>query len=259
MDRRSVIQFISDIHLEMRSKGDYAKIIQPIAGANILVLAGDIGKLRPDTLSPFIDYCCARWAHVLYVAGNHEFYDTLQSREIIIEQLRDLTLTRPNLHFMDRNIVTIEGQRFLGCTLWSKPLSSIGLADFNQIKTHQLPISIHTMASWHSEDLQWLTDHICKDDVVITHFMPLSNLDLKGCGHRSIYPISQYDLYFGNIDCWHLFKRQPKLWISGHTHQRFDVGFKAEPDACAVRWVCNPYGYPDEDTGDIKPFTTIDI
>lgn len=245
------IQFISDIHLEVWSDSGLVPeaIIARHPQADILVLAGDIGKLRPDTLTHFIDYCCNTWPHVIYVAGNHEFYDKKKSRERIIDDIYSMARRWDNLYFLDRGIVSINGQRFLGCTLWSSPKSKDGFHDFTMI-SHQIdstkrkPITPSIMAQWHQDDLEWLFDNVQEGDVVITHFMPLTTLDLVRLGHQSIYPPSIIeDLYYGNTDCWPLFEeRAPKLWISGHTHQAFDVVVGD------VRWVCNPYGYPGETT-----------
>ena len=239
------IQVISDIHLELRQAVRPETIIKPRCSDGVLILAGDIGKPHPDTLSPFLDYCCSKWAHVLYVAGNHEFYGKKHTRESTLAELRNYQTTRPNLKFLDRDIVTIDGQRFLGCTLWcdAKPFMQYAINDFNWIKqgtTFNIKlIDTSDMAKWHMTDLEWLKANVQKDDIVITHFMPLSTTDLIELGHKSLYPPSELDMYYGNTDCYDLIK-VPKLWISGHTHQSFDV------QTDGARWVCNPYGYPSE-------------
>jgi hypothetical protein len=236
------MQYISDIHLELRGQAIYESIIKPMA--RTLILAGDIGKLRPDSLTPFIDYCCAGWQNVLYVAGNHEFYDKTQCREDIVQGLRALEVGRPNFKFMDRDICSIDSQRYLGCTLWSQPDTKYGLNNFKWISYRESPgvrkpISTGTVCQWHREDLEWLKENVKADDIVITHFMPLMTRDLIELGHQSIYPPSDMDSYYGNSDCSELFARRPKLWISGHTHQSFSVETEE-----GVKWVCNPYGYP---------------
>jgi len=157
------------------------------------------------------------------------------------------------LYFLDRDIVEINNQRFLACTLWSNPTSASGLNDFRQIydqvsDKRRYPIEAGTMRQWHRRDIAWLLENVQPDDIVITHFMPCKNYDLILYGHDSIYPISSFDDYFGNDDCMPIFERKPKLWISGHTHQSFDVNVPIDNDLY-VQWVCNPYGYPDEDTG----------
>lgn len=258
---RRFLQFISDIHLELRrevlSRTFFEQIIQKDPRADILILAGDIGNMRPDTLSLFIDYCCKEWNDVIYVPGNHEFYDKKNSQETIVKDLHRLMTSRPNLHFLNRGMVTIDAQRYLGCCLWSRPQHSSGFNDFHWI-SHQVtpikrePIGVYEMTEWHKKDLFWLRENLQEGDIVITHFMPLTNLDLIQSGHKSLYPPSRYDMYFGNTDCWDLFKRKPKLWISGHTHQTFDVviSLGKESSDSEVRWVCNPYGYPGEYVGD---------
>lgn len=265
---RRAVKIISDIHGELRipiykrgvvsevSDNAYREIVQPNNTTEILVLAGDIGKIRPDTLTSFLRYCCRNWSDVIHVVGNHEFYDKKSSRQRIVEQLRDLSSQEglENYHFLDRDILTLDGQRFLGCTLWSVPQSQDGLNDFKWIRkqttsTKRFPISCSDMIDWHKEDLQWLTDNVREDDIVITHFMPLSTADLISFGHKTTNSV--YDSYYGNTDCWHLFHRLPKMWISGHTHQQFRVQVPVPgpvPNR-SVPWICNPFGYPGEDTG----------
>jgi len=253
MSVKRCIQFISDIHLELRNACDidYATIIRRNADASMLILAGDIGCLRPDTLTPFLDYCCSIWPSVIHVAGNHEFYDKKHSRQHIVQRLREEASKRPNLHFLDRDIAVIDGQRYLGCTLWSMPKSSESLNDFHWISHSvnekvRMPIVVKTAHDWHRQDLEWLKENVQSEDVVITHFMPLTTDDLIACGHKSLFQPSEWDQYYGNTDCYDLFERQPKIWISGHTHQRFKVL------ADGVTWACNPYGYPKEDTGEVE-------
>lgn len=237
---RRTIQVISDIHLEMRNIDvGYDSIIKPASGSTILVLAGDIGKPSPDTLTPFLDYCCSNWKHVLYVAGNHEFYGKKRDDTITALRSYQSAPNRSNLRFMDRDIVTIDGQRFLGCTLWSNPDSHMQyvINDFRMIHDNGHRFTTTVMSQWHHTDVTWLKSNVQKDDIVITHFMPMTTTDLIELGHKSVYPPSDLDLYYGNTDCYDL---KPKLWISGHTHQSFDV------NRDELRWVCNPYGYPRE-------------
>lgn len=248
-----IIQYVSDVHLEIPRTYeiprtlDYSEIVK--AGeAEILVLAGDIGKLCPDTLTPFLDYTCANWKHVLYVAGNHEFYNKRASREKTVTQLRKVAEARPNLHFLDRDIVVIDGQRFLGCTLWSQPITSTSFNDFKQITTQDTettrkPITARIMRQWHLTDRQWLYENVQAGDIVITHFMPLTTKDLVQFGHDSAYlPDIVNDSYFGNHEMEDLVSRA-RYWISGHTHQAFRV------NVSSCIWVCNPQGYPYENTG----------
>src|SRR5690606_16443232 len=53
---------------------------------------------------------------VIYVLGNHEFYGaTIQK---LIHKLKEKT-KGTNIHILERDVITIEGVNFLGCTLWT--------------------------------------------------------------------------------------------------------------------------------------------
>lgn len=251
------IQYISDIHLEHWDILEIDRIIPFIntihlktpSDQTILVLAGDIGSLTAKNtfLSSFINYAVEHWDYVFYVAGNHEYYNKRSTRTKITEKLRSLTRTRSNLFFLDRDIVEVDGVRFLGCTLWSNPISKDGFSDYKHIyyqktNTERKPISLTILAGWHEADREWLREIIQDGDIVITHFMPALTSDLIEAGHCSKYPSSPIDdMYYGNNDMMEIMNRAT-LWISGHTHQKFDV--LIGDNLC--RWVCNPLGYPGE-------------
>lgn len=242
------IQYISDIHLEFYT-GEASNIIQN-AGADVLVLAGDIGKLHLPIFVEFLEYVCKEWNYVIFVPGNHEYYNETSCKESIFRDFQSLKLKWVNFYLLDRDIVTIHGHRFLGCTLWSSPTCDHGLNDFKFIYSAQTPITKTIMREWHEKDRTWLLENIQEEDIVITHFMPMTNRDLISFGYKSIYPVSSYDSYFGNSDMWEVVKKA-KIWISGHTHQQFKVDVKTH-DIHSCLWVCNPSGYPGENTGSVE-------
>ena len=70
---------MSDIHLEhytVAFEKDLkpAQFVQPGLGADVLVLAGDIGNPDEPTYRYFLSWCSKSWPAVVVVAGNHEFY-----------------------------------------------------------------------------------------------------------------------------------------------------------------------------------------
>lgn len=94
-------------------------------GADTLVLAGDIGSYQAtsrltgdyfglDRFAP--GQPGAPWKRVLYLPGNHE-YDGLDFEEGHA-RLRD-ACDRLGITWLEREVLVIEGIRFIGTTLWS--------------------------------------------------------------------------------------------------------------------------------------------
>lgn len=122
------IQLLSDLHLE---SNPYFKAT-PLPGADVLVLAGDIGSYQAGSLLTRLaieDFGLARFSPlpvaqggagwptpVLFVPGNHE-YDGLEFEEADA-RLRE-ACQRLGIVWLERECVQLQGVRFIGCTLWT--------------------------------------------------------------------------------------------------------------------------------------------
>lgn len=113
------IQLLSDLHLE----GQPHWVAQPAPGADVLVLAGDIGSYQPGSQLADTDFGLGRFSPlngwptpVLFVPGNHE-YDGLDFDDAHI-RLRE-TCQRLGMIWLERESVVLDGVRFVGTTLWS--------------------------------------------------------------------------------------------------------------------------------------------
>jgi hypothetical protein len=122
------IQLLSDLHLE---SNPYFKP-RPLPGADVLVLAGDIGSYQQGSLLTSLaigDFGLARFSPlptaqggagwptpVLFVPGNHEYdgqeFDEADAR------LRE-ACQRLGIVWLERECVRLQGVRFIGCTLWT--------------------------------------------------------------------------------------------------------------------------------------------
>jgi len=136
-NRRMKIQLLSDLHLE--SDPNFEARPQP--GADLLVLAGDIGSYQNGSLLSSLaisDFGLTRFsplpaAHggagwpmpVIFLPGNHE-YDGLDFDDADA-RLRE-TCARLGIIWLERETVLLQGVRFVGCTLWT---------DFDALSTEQ--------------------------------------------------------------------------------------------------------------------------
>lgn len=119
------IQLLSDLHLE--ANPDF--VATPAPGADLLVLAGDIGSYqnrRDGSVMAEPDWCLQRFSPlpqyaawpvpVVYVPGNHE-YDALDVDEAHAG-LR-ATCDRLGIQWLERETLLLDGVRLIGTTLWS--------------------------------------------------------------------------------------------------------------------------------------------
>jgi predicted phosphodiesterase len=116
------IQLLSDLHLETHPHF----MPTPAAGADVLVLAGDIGSYQDGSMLQNLqvaDFGLARFSPlhgwptpVLFVPGNHE-YDSLDWDEAHA-RLQE-TCTRLGITWLEREVIVVGGVRFMGSTLWS--------------------------------------------------------------------------------------------------------------------------------------------
>jgi hypothetical protein len=117
---------MSDLHLETNPHFQ----AQAAPGAELLILAGDIGSYQRHSRLDEPDFGLARFSPergwpcpVLYVPGNHE-YDNLDFDETHAK-LRE-ACERLGITWLEREVVTCGDTRFIGTTLW---------ADFDALAT----------------------------------------------------------------------------------------------------------------------------
>ena len=242
------IQIVSDIHLEF---GHNFHIDN--AGADVLILAGDICCARHiDKHIGFFAQCSDKFKSIIYIMGNHEHYKhTFNDTASVIRK----ALSRfDNIHLLDNQVLTIDGLKFIGATLWTDmnancPLTKnklmFGMNDFRLIKYKNRRDDYmkfgpgHAYAE-HQISKAFIESQILFDDaphVIVTHHAP---------SFRSIHPRYANDThmnggYASNME--DLMTQNVKLWIHGHTHTPFDYMVND------TRVLCNPMGYPNERNG----------
>lgn len=244
---------LSDLHLECSDLQ-----LPALLDFDIALLAGDIANPGSRVVQWVQDSAVLRRARaVVWVAGNHEYFDsTLQAEAARMKALAAACL-RPRLHLLDGGEVVIDGVRFLGCTLWTdfalridadggcvsdveRGMAAAGrrMVDYRAIELDDagVPRKLrpHDAAAMHREQRAWLKQSMAEPfagrTVVITHHGPhRRSLAARFAGDWiSTAFISELP---------EAFFRVPALWVHGHTHASFDYRL----GGCRV--VCNPRGY----------------
>lgn len=153
------IQLLSDLHLEANP----GFVPSPAPGADLLVLAGDIGSYQANsalTAAGDADFGLKRFSPlhgwptpVLFVPGNHE-YDGLDFDEGHT-RLQE-TCARLGITWLEREVLTLQGVRFVGTTLWTDfdalgPLAGQTLPDPTSAK---FPAHFHHPNSQYTRQLK---------------------------------------------------------------------------------------------------------
>lgn len=237
------IHLVSDLHLE-RIQRDYPgeRLITPVPGADVLVLAGDIAN-GADACKLFADWRAEERIPIIYVAGNHEFHGRVY--EPMMQKIREGAAMN-NIHFLENDSVEIGGVRFLGCTMWTDykleptltqafqmDYASTRIYDHHVIRKGRHLFSPQDALDRHLDSRMWLKSEIDKPfagtTVVVTHHGPhLRSVHSRYAGD-AVNAAFNSDLsgLMPNVD----------LWLHGHVHDGFDY----QVGRCRV--VANPAGY----------------
>jgi DNA repair exonuclease SbcCD nuclease subunit len=205
----------------------------------------------------FLKRCSFQFPHVVYVAGNHEFYHGKFYAGI--DYLRHECAKYPNIYFLECDTKVIDDVVFVGGTLWTDmnkgdPLTMHAIEgmmnDFRIIRNDKREfarMSARDVVTRHARTLSYfrlmLSEHKDKKCVVVGHHSP--SLQSVHETYKSQYLMNGG--YHSDLSEFILDHPQVKLWTHGHTHHPFDYVIGE------TRVVCNPRGYENEgyseDTG----------
>ncbi len=246
------IQVVSDLHLE------FADInIQNNNNADVLVLAGDImvasKVLKPESeygkrFRDFLSRVSFQFPHVVYVMGNHEFYDSGDFFKGV-DVMRMACGVHDNIYLLERDTKVIDDVVFVGGTLWTDmnkfdPITLHAVKDmmndYRAIRNDQM--GYRNLKPADTVDRHRLTRdyirHIVEENrdkkcVVVGHHAP---------SYQSVHEMYRSDhlmngAYYSSLEDIMLDNENIKLWIHGHMHNTFDYTIGQ------TRVVCNPRGY----------------
>lgn len=255
------LKIFSDLHLEHYVG---CQVFPYLGRGDILILAGDIlcaKHLKTDgylhsVYDRFLEDCSKNYEKVLYVKGNHEFYgyNYEGTHRKILDNLPG------NFHLLENDTVKIEDWNFIGFTLWTNfrnenPLEMMEAEQYmNDYKVIRIGSNYRKMRAqdtlnFHNQSHNYLLKQleVFKENVfVISHHAP---------SYQSIpqqFKKNANGAYCNDLDNLILDNPQIKYWVHGHTHTPFDYKI----GECRV--ICNPGGYPSQDTG-FDPHLNISI
>jgi predicted phosphodiesterase len=258
------VQLVSDLHLEFSDIN-----ITNQNGADVLILGGDIMVAQdlhdhPENdqimdlllgtrgekarrFRDFLKRVSLEFPHVIYIAGNHEFYHGKYPDAI--DYLKTECARFPNIHMLEMESVTVEDVTFIGSTLWTDmnrqdPLTLISVKDamndYRVIRNSQrryAKLSPTDTVRRHTDTMSFIRSELEKNPngkyVVVGHHAPTQ---------LSVKPKYQGDFqlngaYRSDLTEFMLDHPQIKVWTHGHTHDCFDYMIGD------TRVVCNPRGY----------------
>lgn len=262
------IALASDLHLEF---GDIN--LKNEQGADVLILSGDIliaqdlhdhpapqvphspamlkllgsRQLKAHEYRDFFKRCSFQFPHVVYVAGNHEFYHGKWAGSLL--DLRKECSAFPNVYFMENDCKKINDVTFIGSSLWTDmnkadPLTLHAvndmMNDFRMIRNDEKGYTklrpAHT--AWrHGRSVEYIRTVIegrfDEKFVVVGHHAP-SFMSIAEC-YKSDTLMN--GAYASDLSEFILDHPQIKVWTHGHTHTPFDYSIGD------TRVVCNPRGY----------------
>jgi predicted phosphodiesterase len=274
----------SDLHIEFGQLE-----VTNTHGADVLILSGDIvtatdlkGYSEGDSYGnaerfrTFFEQCSTNFKHVLYVMGNHEHYhgDFATSANI----LRTVLKRYSNIHFMDKESITIEDVTFIGGTLWTDmnkedphTLYSIkgAMNDFRIIRNSSRVVSFKDEGGkFHEREARFCPEDTVEDHKAMLAFIDETTKDKTDkfvvIGHHSPCKMSTHPrykeevmmngAYSSDLSEFILDRPQIKLWTHGHTHDPYDYMIGS------TRIVCNPRGYINyEEIADNFDFKLLEV
>jgi predicted phosphodiesterase len=232
-------EVISDTHLNMWKYSDeqISDVFPGTAstGVSTLILAGDIGDPDESALYKALNIAQQRYERVIYVPGNHEFYNrepgSKKTPASVLAWFQRLDDQWSNFHFFYRRNEVIDGVRVIGATGWTT--------------SPKMTLWSNLISEEGKKDSEYIEQSLSKSKepaLVITHYPSTFRVLQENYRNK----ITQHD-YAQDLE--RLFLYPLNTWIFGHVHQKHDFTLPYSSSmngSGVVRILCNPYGYPNE-------------
>jgi len=268
------LRILSDLHLEHILSGRYDLPVMEDEHRQVLILAGDIGQ--GTSACPQIGEWSERFHSIIYVAGNHEFYNGCID-EVYADINHELS-AYDNVHLLRErclNVATEAGDVCIwGSTFWTdmgqgdwhiQNAIAQGMNDFKLIKRFHpqsmknVKFKVSDAAHYNYIATDKLKQDVAKEKrpvVVVTHHAPSQESSCRRYA-GSMINCAYYSTHTGAWLAYSTAADKIKLWVHGHMHNASDYVIGN------TRVVCNPKGYPGEKNGEglyyFDPCKVVDV
>jgi predicted phosphodiesterase len=260
---------VSDIHVDL-NRWDWECLENMDPDVNTLVVAGDISNDVREA-SRWLILAKQRFTNVVWVAGNHDFYNLGFHQTRVYDREFEEKWPYPHdmpemldhyqrwsdtngITFLHRNKVVIDGVTFVGATGWHDYRAGDPYSTEDQIKVWYEVLNDRTIP-WQRgliqpdhlkpfdagvRDWEYIRDQIPMIEgpvVAVTHHIPNRRF-LWQRPHDRVWTLLHGS--FANTRMESIVDPKIRYWIYGHTHQR---------DMASIgptTYVCNAKGYRGE-------------
>jgi predicted phosphodiesterase len=281
------IALASDVHLEFGQLE-----INNTENADVLILSGDIcvAKDLNDRADPgilgitnksnlyhaFFQQCAQEFKHVIYIAGNHEHYNGDYAKSI--PHIKEKLYYLDNLHFLDKESITIDDVIFIGGTLWTDmnkedPMTLQGIKSYmndyriiensNELVHYKTPVyatNVDGSTNWdkvvsqefHTRPAKFTPEDSVKDHKAMLEFIDktiklMPDGKFVVAGHHSPSKLSTKPQYEKDVlvngayssDLSEFILDRPQIKLWTHGHTHHEFDYTIGD----TRIVCNPRGY----------------
>lgn len=259
------IDVISDLHadfyIKMHKGVNQKKLLKFVDGmyeedhvpGEVLLIAGDMSHYNTLThlvLTTLLSH--KGYKKIFFVLGNHDYYlvgnkakyryrNNSKNR---IQEMSDMVLNHPDIHYLDGNIVEYQGVKFGGCNSFYDGSYANKVEPFcNPLELWKRTMNDYKYIKGYDDFYDILIEEKAKleliykeADVIVTHVNPMPHASFFDEWNR-MDPVTGFYAFDGEKQVEHT---PAKLWLFGHTHTTKDI------EVYDTRLICNALGYPKE-------------
>lgn len=215
LNKSSILQFISDIHLEY----SIYRAIRPVG--THLALCGDIGDPFKNEYTSLIKSVSNSFKEVFLISGNHEYFQDKYTMNDVDNKISDIVSKYNNVKYLNKSTTTLDEYNIVGCTLWtqrnmmSRDTYKINVGGPHGPHGNIRKLTVNDINNLHNSHKHFIINNSKKPNtIVLTHHLPSYRLVVDD--YKTEVFEKYHQLYSSNLD--DIIKPPIKFWLCGHSH-----------------------------------------